>query len=149
MTLLLWSWSHIPYILGIKSPLDGQTRKIEDTHGMYQYYLKIVPTKYRYLSGTFIWYITCSRLNKSYLTGEEIQTNQYSVTEHLRHLAINSGRYVNSYLRNFMDICQFNKVFRRGLPGVYFNYEVAPVQAVFEEKKKSLSRWCLNILIKF
>jgi hypothetical protein len=32
---------HFP---GIKSPLDGQKRKIEDTHGMYQYYVKIVPT---------------------------------------------------------------------------------------------------------
>ncbi|CAE7663298.1 ergic3 [Symbiodinium microadriaticum] len=56
---------HFP---GIKSPLDGEYRKLGDTHGMYQYYLKVVPTKYKYASG------------------QEVQSNQYSVTEHMRHL---------------------------------------------------------------
>lgn len=27
---------------GIKSPLDGETRTVEDTHGMYQYYIKVL-----------------------------------------------------------------------------------------------------------
>ena len=31
---------------GIRNPLDEQTRIVQDTHGMYQYYLKIVPTQY-------------------------------------------------------------------------------------------------------
>ena len=31
---------------GIKNPLDEQKRVVQDTHGMYQYYLKIVPTQY-------------------------------------------------------------------------------------------------------
>lgn len=84
---------HFP---GISSPLDGQARTIDDTHGMYQYYLKIVPTVYRDLSG------------------KEIESNQYAVTEHMRHLAPGSGR---------------------GLPGVYFYYELSPIQAMFEEKR--------------
>ena len=82
---------------GIHSPLDGQIRKLEDTHGMYQYYVKVVPTRYK-------------GLNK-----KEIESNQYSVTEHMRHLSPGSGK---------------------GLPGLYFFYEVSPVQAIFEEKRK-------------
>eukprot|EP00600_Ochromonadales_sp_CCMP1393_P000950 CAMPEP_0174978192 /NCGR_PEP_ID=MMETSP0004_2-20121128/14050_1 /TAXON_ID=420556 /ORGANISM="Ochromonas sp., Strain CCMP1393" /LENGTH=375 /DNA_ID=CAMNT_0016229503 /DNA_START=137 /DNA_END=1264 /DNA_ORIENTATION=+ len=82
---------------GIKSPLDGETRQIQDTHGMYQYYIKVVPTRYKALNSE-----------------TEIQSNQYSVTEHMSHLSPGSGR---------------------GLPGVYFYYELSPIQAVFEEKR--------------
>lgn len=32
---------------GIKSPLDGEKRSVVDTHGMYQYYVKVVPTRYK------------------------------------------------------------------------------------------------------
>lgn len=86
---------HFP---GIRSPLDGQSRTVTDTHGMYQYYLKVVPTRY-----------------KSRHSGQdEIISNQYAVTEHVSHLAPGSGR---------------------GLPGLYFHYEVSPIQAVFEEKR--------------
>jgi hypothetical protein len=81
---------------GIRSPLDGTSRIVEDTHGMYQYYLKVVPTQYRYLDGRVV------------------ESNQYSVTEHMRHLAPGSGR---------------------GVPGIYFNYEVAPIQALVEERR--------------
>lgn len=91
---------------GIVSPLDGQLRTIVDTHGMYQYYVKIVPTRYKYLSG------------------EDIESNQYSVTEHVRHLAPGSGR---------------------GVPGVYFYYELSPVQALFEETKKSFTQFLTSI----
>ena len=85
---------HFP---GVRSPLDGEVRSVKDTHGMYQYYIKVVPTRYK-------------ELGKS----DEIASNQYSVTEHLRHLAPGSGR---------------------GLPGVYFYYETSPVQAIFEETR--------------
>jgi hypothetical protein len=81
---------------GINSPLDGQSRNVVDTHGMYQYFIKVVPTRYRALGQP------------------EIESNQYSVTEHMSHLSPGSGR---------------------GLPGVYFNYEVSPIQASFEEKR--------------
>jgi hypothetical protein len=83
---------------GIKSPLDGQVRVIEDTHGMHQYYVKIVPTVYKTVSG------------------QSIVSNQYAVTEHLRHLSPGSGR---------------------GFPGLYFYYEISPIQATFEERRGS------------
>eukprot|EP01035_Chromulina_nebulosa_P019238 gene19238-25089_t len=81
---------------GFTSPLDGQSRTLQDIHGMYQYYLKVVPTKYQHLDGKIV------------------ESNQYAVTEHMRHLDPGSGR---------------------GLPGVYFYYEVSPIQAVFEERR--------------
>jgi len=36
---------------GIMNPLDGQRRTVQDGHGMYQYYIKVVPTVYKYLDG--------------------------------------------------------------------------------------------------
>lgn len=95
--------SHFP---GINSPLDGEERKIEDTHGMYQYYIKVVPTRYKRLDGT------------------EIESNQYAVTEHMRHLSPGSGR---------------------GLPGVYFYYELSPIQASFEESRKGFLRFLTSV----
>ena len=74
--------------------LDGQERMIEDAYGMYQYYVQIVPTKYVFLNGT------------------TIQTNQYSVTEHMRHVSPGSNK---------------------GLPGVFFFYEVSPLHVEIEE----------------
>jgi endoplasmic reticulum-Golgi intermediate compartment protein 3 len=46
------------------------------------------------------------------MNGTTVQTNQYSVTEHLRHVSPGSGR---------------------GLPGVFFFYEVSPLHVVIEE----------------
>ena len=54
--------------------LDNHSRSISDTYGMYQYYFQVVPTTYKFLNGTVI------------------QTNQYSVTEHLRHVEFGSSR---------------------------------------------------------
>lgn len=91
---------------GFESPLDGQKRSIQDTHGMYQYYIKVVPTKYK-------------KAGKS-----EIESNQYAVTEHMRHLAPGSGR---------------------GLPGVYFYYEMSPVHAVYEETKGKFTSFLTSL----
>ncbi|GAX21593.1 hypothetical protein FisN_29Hh026 [Fistulifera solaris] len=74
--------------------LEGQKRVVKDSHGMYQYYLQIIPTQYKFQNGT------------------TIQTNQYSVTEHLRHVPPGSNR---------------------GLPGVFFFYEVSPLHVEITE----------------
>lgn len=80
--------------LGLTSQLTGQSRVVEDGYGMFQYYLQVVPTKYSFLNGT------------------TIETFQYSVTEHTRH--VNPGS-------------------NRGLPGVFFFYEVSALHVEFEE----------------
>lgn len=92
---------------GIGSPLDGQVRSVQDTHGMYQYYIKVVPTTYKALGSNKV-----------------IQSNQYSATEHMSHLAPGSGR---------------------GLPGLYFYYEVSPIQAFVEEKRGSFFRFLTSV----
>ena len=94
---------------GAAYPLDGQTRRLQDTHGMHQYYVKVVPTTYKKLGAV-----------------HAIESNQYSVTEHSRHLSPASDR---------------------GLPGVYFYYEISPVQAAFEEKRstRTLARFVTSV----
>ena len=84
---------------GFHSPLNRAKRTVSDGYGMYQYYLKLVPTIYRFLSG------------------KEIHTNQYSVTEHLRHVDPGSGR---------------------GLPGVFFFYDTSPLHVEIVERRKGL-----------
>lgn len=66
-------------------------------YGMFQYYLQVVPTVYRFLNGTVI------------------ETFQYSVTEHTRHVDPGSSR---------------------GLPGVFFFYEVSALHVTFEEHRR-------------
>jgi len=79
---------------GNTNQLDGETRVISDGYGMYQYYFKIVPTLVKFRNGT------------------SIQTNQYSVTEHMRHVNPGGGR---------------------GLPGVFFFYEISPLHVEIVE----------------
>ncbi|XP_060198837.1 uncharacterized protein LOC132627485 [Lycium barbarum] len=54
------------YFPGVVNPLDGVTWTQETPHGMYQYFIKVVPTVYKDVSG------------------HTIQSNQFSVTEHFQ-----------------------------------------------------------------
>ncbi|KAJ7960193.1 Endoplasmic reticulum-Golgi intermediate compartment protein 3 [Quillaja saponaria] len=53
-----------PKYPGIHNPLDGTARILHETSGTFKYYIKIVPTEYRYISK------------------EVLPTNQFSVTEY-------------------------------------------------------------------
>jgi len=97
--------NHFP---GIQNPLDHQSRSVSDGHGMYQYYVKVVPTRYKFLSKR----------------RKDLISNQYSVTEHLRHITPGSGR---------------------GLPGVWFFYEVSPVHATFEETRQGTLEFIASV----
>jgi len=81
--------------------LDGKTIKIDDTFAMYQYYLQVVPSKY-----------TALKRDKNRPYKSDIETFQFSVTEHERHVGPRLGR---------------------GLPGVYFYYEVSPLHVEVKE----------------
>ncbi|KAI9107247.1 hypothetical protein K1719_021856 [Acacia pycnantha] len=53
-----------PKYPGLHNPLDGTTRILHDASGTFKYYIKVVPTEYRYISK------------------EVLPTNQFSVTEY-------------------------------------------------------------------
>ena len=83
---------------GSVNQLDGVSRSVVDGFAMYQYYLQVVPTEYNFLKSR-----------------RKLQTNQFAVTEHKRHVNPGSGR---------------------GLPGLYFYYEVSPLHVKYEETRR-------------
>ena len=92
--------------LNITSQLDGAVRTVVDGYGMFQYYLQVVPTVFRFLNGT------------------TIETFQYSVTKHTRHVDPGSNR---------------------GLPGVFFFYEVSALHVEFEEYRRGWTHFFTGV----
>uniref|UniRef100_A0A7S0B3M3 Endoplasmic reticulum vesicle transporter C-terminal domain-containing protein n=1 Tax=Minutocellus polymorphus TaxID=265543 RepID=A0A7S0B3M3_9STRA len=95
-----------PDFPGASHQLDGQDRPISDAYAMHQYYLQVVPTEYKHLDDT------------------TIRSNQYSVTEHTRHVAPGSNR---------------------GLPGVFFFYEVSALHVQLEEYREGWIRFLTSV----
>eukprot|EP00286_Rhodomonas_abbreviata_P003700 CAMPEP_0181346718 /NCGR_PEP_ID=MMETSP1101-20121128/33479_1 /TAXON_ID=46948 /ORGANISM="Rhodomonas abbreviata, Strain Caron Lab Isolate" /LENGTH=297 /DNA_ID=CAMNT_0023458853 /DNA_START=623 /DNA_END=1516 /DNA_ORIENTATION=+ len=90
---------------GRVNPLDGIERICNDRSGMYQYFVKVVPTSYKYLNGT------------------EVDTNQFSSTQHFRKL----------------------EGLQRGLPGVFFFYDLSPIKATFQESSSSFLHFLTGV----
>lgn len=63
-----------PHFPGVVNPLDGAQRIQMTPTGMYQYFIKVVPTMYKDIRGY------------------KIQTNQFSVTEHFRPVEVGMSR---------------------------------------------------------
>jgi len=97
---------------GIVNPLDNvqksfvSSKDAPQSGGMYMYYVKVVPTSY------------------SYLTGEKLQTNQYSVTEHFRHISPQETT---------------------GLPGLFVFYELSPIMVQFTEHRQPLTTFLTQL----
>jgi len=87
---------------GVLSPLDGTTKVVKHGAYMFHYYIKLVPTVFtdRY--------------------GEEVYTNQYSVTDSARNVQVRSGEL-------------------SGLPGVFIVYDFSPFLMRKTEKVKPWS----------
>ncbi|XP_074275625.1 uncharacterized protein LOC141599496 [Silene latifolia] len=94
------------YFPGIVNPLDGVQWLQDSTSGMYQYFVKVVPTVY------------------TDVRGRTIQSNQFSVTEHLRNL--DSGH---------------NQI----IPGIFFFYDLSPVKVTFMETGISFLHFMTNV----
>ncbi|KAJ3284789.1 Endoplasmic reticulum-Golgi intermediate compartment protein 3 [Rhizoclosmatium sp. JEL0117] len=72
-THVIHSLNFGPVGTGLKNPLDDHSKKANKGHYMYQYFIKVVSTKYEYLNGT------------------ALNTNQIAVTEHERDLGMPGG----------------------------------------------------------
>jgi len=91
---------------GVVNPLDGVYKAVEDGAAMCLYYVKVVPTTY------------------SYISGDTVNTNQFSVTEHQRKVENKPGQ---------------------GLPGVFFFYDLSPIMVRFTEHRRSLSHFLTQL----
>ena len=93
---------------GIVNPLDGAQKVWQHpgTNAMYQYHIKIVPTTYKLP------------------TGDIINTNQFSVTEHERVMPPGA---------------------RGGLPGTFFIYDFSPIMISFTEHTTSFAHFLTSL----
>ncbi|KAH9106187.1 hypothetical protein AeMF1_018147 [Aphanomyces euteiches] len=84
----------------MKNPLNLRNKTLPDgQRGAYQYFLKVVSTDYYFLNG------------------DEIKSNQYSVTEHFLHMTPTG---------------------HKGLPRVSFAYEFSPIKFRIDQTQKGL-----------
>ncbi|KAH8916695.1 DUF1692-domain-containing protein [Atractiella rhizophila] len=100
--------------LGIVNPLDGLRAHTEESNYMFQYFLKVVGTKFKFLNG------------------EEVGTHQYSVTQYERDLSSDSGP---------MDAVHHTSHGYAGVPGVFFSYEISPMLVTHAETRESLAHF--------
>jgi len=93
---------------GMENPLDEHVEiALDEGSAMYQYFTKIVPTTYRKISG------------------QEIKTNQYSVTTHKRVMDPARGEV--------------------GLPGVFFMFELSPILVQLTESRRSFMHFLTSL----
>jgi len=91
---------------GIVNPLDGVVKTVESGSAMFKYFVKIVPTIYESLDGNVI------------------NTNQFSVTEHIKPL---------------------KEPQEGGLPGVFIMYDLSPIMVKFTERTKSFASFLTGV----
>lgn len=94
---------------GQVNPLDDHEEIFDKADGsaMYQYFVKVVPTRYR-------------RAN-----GQQINTNQYSVTSHVRHIN--------------------NQFGEQGLPGVFVMFDISPILVQLTEHRRSFMHFLTSV----
>ena len=91
------------------NPLDGATAILRNGSGVFQYFVKVVPTTYT-SSG-----------------GRTVETNQYSVTQHIRSLTR------QSLLQGMM-------------PGVFFIYDLSPISVNIREEGRGFVHFITSLL---
>eukprot|EP01028_Stygiella_incarcerata_P008076 TRINITY_DN341_c0_g1_i2.p1 TRINITY_DN341_c0_g1~~TRINITY_DN341_c0_g1_i2.p1 ORF type:complete len:390 (+),score=75.64 TRINITY_DN341_c0_g1_i2:129-1298(+) len=92
---------------GLVNPLDGVQRSIEEGVGQFQYFIKVVPTNYG-----------------DSLRMTEINTNQFSVTEHVR--------------RAPKAVPEFS-------PGVFFIYDFSPIRVRITRQSRSFAQFLTSV----
>ncbi|KAH7087915.1 endoplasmic reticulum-derived transport vesicle ERV46 [Auriculariales sp. MPI-PUGE-AT-0066] len=102
--------------LGIEgNPLDGAYGHTESTEYMFQYFLKVVSTQFRTISG------------------EKINAHQYSSTHFDRDLSEGARGKTEEGVHVTHGV--------QGLPGVFFNYEISPMRIIHAETRQSFAHF--------
>lgn len=102
--------------LGMKDPLQNVAVHTEESDYMFQYFLKVVSTRF---------------VN---LAGEAIDSHQYSVTQYERDLRQGNapGRDGHAHMTSHGV---------SGVPGVFFNYEISPMKVIHTETRQSFAHF--------
>ncbi|KAI5481274.1 COPII-coated vesicle membrane protein [Pseudohyphozyma bogoriensis] len=101
--------------LGIVNPLNGMRAHTEESNYMFQYFLKVVSTKFNFLDG------------------RELNTHQYSVTQYERDLSGNrSGKDAQGHQTTHGYA---------GVPGLFANYEISPLMVIHVEERQSFAHF--------
>ncbi|BGP03775.1 ER-derived vesicles protein erv46 [Rhodotorula toruloides] len=106
--------------LGIVNPLDGIKAHTEESNYMFQYFLKVVSTKFQFLDG------------------RELNTHQYSVTQYERDLTNNKANEKQGGHQTMHGYA--------GVPGLFFNYEISPLQVIHREDRQSFAHFITSTL---
>lgn len=94
------------------NPLNGVTKVTENKQYTFQYFVKVVATRYETLSGGVGG------------SGQVLETNQYSVTSHEQDIMGGRDEDHPHTLHG-----------RGGVPGVYFSYEISPMKIINREQR--------------
>ncbi|BGP58406.1 hypothetical protein JCM8202_001909 [Rhodotorula sphaerocarpa] len=105
--------------LGIVDPLDGVKAHTEKSNYMFQYFLKVVSTKFQFLDG------------------RELNTHQYSVTQYERDLSTQKPVETQGGHQTMHGYA--------GVPGVFFNYEISPLQVITRETRESFAHFATSL----
>ncbi|KAI0669265.1 endoplasmic reticulum-derived transport vesicle ERV46 [Trametes maxima] len=101
--------------LGMSNPLDGTTARTIKQQYMFQYFLKVVSTRFETLDG------------------KTINTHQYSATHFERDL--DKGTQENTPAG--LHVAHGTG----GIPGAFFNYEISPLRIVHAETRQSFAHF--------
>jgi len=100
----------------VVQPLDYHFAHARNPQYMFQYFLKVVATRYHFLDERFV------------------QTHQYSVTTYERDLAIGGAAAKNA--QGLMASRGMT-----GQPGAFFNFEISPMLVVHRETQQSFAHF--------
>ncbi|WWD16541.1 hypothetical protein CI109_100968 [Kwoniella shandongensis] len=102
--------------LKMRDPLQEIAAHTEESNYMFQYFLKVVST------------------NFVSLTGEEIPSHQYSVTQYERDLRSGNapGKDSHGHMTSHGVM---------GVPGVFFNYDISPIRVIHTETRQSFAHF--------
>ncbi|CDZ97188.1 COPII vesicle protein [Phaffia rhodozyma] len=107
--------------LKVVNPLEGVNAHTEESNYMFQYFLKVVSTKFESLKG------------------EITPAHQYSVTSYERDMSGGGGAAKDS-------TGHMTAHGMAGVPGVFFNYEISPMLVVHQETRQSFAHFLTSTM---